>query len=134
MSPPPAFAFYSCNPAFNKSIYVHLQVRLVFLNLHQKMSVLNLFDLSRTFQTPAPSWLMNRYIEQQKPKSPHGLSPITTEATMTGPPINTPYNTPYLTSTSDVGIHQDENLVQNIPNMSQSMQANAGSSPREQEA
>ncbi|ESP03993.1 hypothetical protein LOTGIDRAFT_156597 [Lottia gigantea] len=41
--------------------------------VNKKMSVLNLFDLSRNFQRPKESWLMDKYIQQQQPLEYPGL-------------------------------------------------------------
>jgi len=42
------------------------------------MSVLNLFELSRNFNTRGQAWLMERYIRQQEPvANVHGMVPHT---------------------------------------------------------
>ncbi|XP_050390798.2 uncharacterized protein LOC126809962 [Patella vulgata] len=48
-----------------------------------KMSVLNLFDLSKNFNKPAESWLMDRYIQQQHPVQQPGF-PRSSERTLSG--------------------------------------------------
>nr|XP_022292656.1 titin-like isoform X3 [Crassostrea virginica] len=54
-----------------------------------RMSVVNLFELSRNFNRKDQAWLMDKYIQQQEPlQNVHGTAPQTPAPTLT----QTPYN------------------------------------------
>ena len=46
-----------------------LLVRQFFDSAKQKISVVNLFELSKNFHNRGPDWLLDRYIQQQHPVS-----------------------------------------------------------------
>ncbi|KAH3736148.1 hypothetical protein DPMN_042710 [Dreissena polymorpha] len=72
--------------------------------LHKNSSsILNLFELSKNFNSRGQGWLMDRYIQQQEPlKNPHGMMPQTTMPTsMMRSPTFTPQPTFDLPSTRD---------------------------------
>lgn len=56
-----------------------------------RMSVVNLFELSRNFNRKDQAWLMDKYIQQQEPlQNVHGTAPHTPAPTLTQTPFNDP--------------------------------------------
>lgn len=71
-----------------RRILISLSVPLL---LSQRMSVVNLFELSRNFNRKDQAWLMDKYIQQQEPlQNVQGTAPHTPAPTLTQTPFNDP--------------------------------------------
>ncbi|XP_071114202.1 uncharacterized protein [Haliotis cracherodii] len=79
---------------------------------NQKLSVVNLFELSSNFSSRSPSWFVERYIQQQRPASNEAFNPSATTSNKAAPN--------YLTQDSqlsDSGLDAPPHTPQGNPSM-----------------